>query len=334
MSAQSLNLPQGAQGAPSGEKRARGRKSSRKGIGVGGAFVVVFSLLLIAVVLLGRMPGFIGAGIAVALPWLGFVVALLLIFAFTLRRKWWLVIAPVVVWALAVSPAVTWIPEAAGSIDPATDLVFASQNVEAGSGTADVSATTLAEHGADVIALTELDADSRALAVDALEDSHPYLYLVGTVGLWSTVPIIDAYPLDLSLGWQRALNAKLETDAGIVSVYVVHAASFRPGEQADRDGMLAALGEEIAADETNRVVALGDFNAATTDPALAPVREHLVEAKQAAPGISFTWPASFPVARIDHIFERGLASRGGEAFIVGESDHLAVLAVLSLVKSD
>ncbi|MGR4010671.1 endonuclease/exonuclease/phosphatase family protein [Leucobacter sp. 1207-22] len=329
MSASSLRPSPGVSPASGTQRRGRG---SRR-FGAGGACVLVLGVLLIAVVLLGRVHGVVGTAIAVVLPWLGCVAAILVLFAFTLRRRWWLVVAPVLVWVITVSPAVTWIPAAMGEIDAKTDLVVASQNVEADSGTADASANALAARGADVIALTELDADSRRLAEETLEESHPYSYLVGTVGLWSTVPIVDARPLELGLGWQRALNAEIATDTGNVSVYVVHAASFRPGEQADRDAMLAALGDEIAADPAEQVIALGDFNAATTDPALSAVRTLLSEAKQKAPGISFTWPAAFPVVRIDHIFQRGFDSRGGEAFRAGDSDHFAVIAALAPVDS-
>jgi vancomycin resistance protein VanJ len=214
--------------------------------------------------------------------------------------------------------------------DPAGSITVASQNVEAASGTAAASGLALADRGADIIALEELTASSRTEASAALAASHPYSYTVGTVGLWSIYPLDDVRALSLGLSWQRALTASVRTPAGPVSVYVVHAASIRPGKQVDRDVMIAQLARTIAADTSERVLAVGDFNAASTDPALQPVTADLDEPNQSASSLGFTWPAAMPAARIDHIFERGLAATSNIVAAAGDSDHLAVIARFTL----
>jgi len=277
--------------------------------------------------ILGFAPGEIGTAVSVTLPWLIVPAAALAVPFLVRRRRRWLPIALVAGWLLCVAPAFTVLPPS--SAPEADSIVFAAQNVEARSGSAAESADELVRRGADVIALTELDADSRAEAEERLGPTHPYSYGVGTVGLWSTMPIDDAQPLDLGLGWYRALAADVETPAGPVSVYVVHAASVRPGAQSERDVMLSELAELISGDDSDRIVALGDFNASSTDPALAGIRSRLVEPAGSSPGFGFTWPAAFPLVRIDHVYERGFADRGAETLRAGASDHLAVLARLA-----
>ncbi|MGX5697795.1 endonuclease/exonuclease/phosphatase family protein [Agromyces soli] len=302
--------------------------------------IAIAAIALTVVIVLGLVPGFVGASVATALPWLGLAVAALLLIALLVRRRVWLVaLVPVLAWAVAVGPSLAGISAAsfaaassggavAGDAAAANgeQLVVASQNVEAGSGTAEASAAALVASGAQVIALTELDPEARGQAAEALVASHPYSYAVGTVGVWSSLPISGEQPLELGLGWNRALTVDVETPSGPVSVYVVHAASLRPGLQSDRDTMLAELGARIAADDAPRVIALGDFNAASTDPALAGIRAELSEPAQSTPSFGFTWPTAFPLARIDHVFQRGLTPLKNTTEPAGASDHLAVIA--------
>ena len=295
--------------------------------------VAVAALLLAVLLAFGSLiPGSVGTGFATILPWLGLVIPVLFVIALLTRRRraWLIVVVPLLVWAVAFVPTLVplgWISSAAAS---ANSLTVASQNVHAGSGSAATSATTLADEGAHVIALEELDADARVAAASVLADSHPYSYTVGTVGLWSTYPIVNEQPLDLGLGWKRALAADIDTPQGLVSVYVVHAASFRPGEQTDRDTMLAELAAMVPNDENDRVIVLGDFNATSTDLALAPLQAELSEPNQSDVSLGFTWPANFPIGRIDHIFQRGLEATSLRTFESGSSDHLAVLATFNL----
>ncbi|MDR6868389.1 vancomycin resistance protein VanJ [Microbacterium resistens] len=291
--------------------------------------LAVVAAVLLVVLLAGLIPGPPGSVVAAALPWIGIPVAGLLTAALLLRRRLWIIaVVPVAAWLIAVgsmSGLPAGFPFGAGAGDT---LTFAAQNVEAHSGTAGQSALDLGRT-ADVVALTELDGDAREEAAAALDATHPYSYAVGTVGVWSRLPIVDQRPLDLGLGWNRALAAEVETPGGIITVFVVHAASWRPGDQAERDTMLAELGREIADTGSERVVALGDFNAAPTDPALAGIRAELSEPGLSSPSFGFTWPAAFPLVRIDHLYQRGLTPVESRVQRVGASDHLAVISRLS-----
>ena len=223
------------------------------------------------------------------------------------------------------------LPLRAAAVDAAaTQVTIASQNVEAGSATAGGSGLELADAGADVIALEELTASARTEASTALGATHPYSYTVGTVGVWSVYPLGNVRALSLGLGWNRALAAEVQTPAGTVSLYVVHAASIRPGKQDDRDTMISRLAEIVRSDPAERVVAVGDFNAATSDPALRPLTGLLTEANQSAGGLGFTWPAALPLTRIDHIFQRGMPAVEQTVRRAGDSDHLAVVAWFTL----
>lgn len=285
--------------------------------------VLFAALLLIHPLIVGPF----GTAIATTLPWLGILIPLLFIAALlTRRRRAWLVSAvPLLVWLCLVVPLVIPLSAASAAEGEAPTLTVASQNVQAGSGTAAASAKTLVDNGADVIALVELDGSARSQASDALETTHPYSYAVGTVGLWSIYPIVNEQPLDLGLGWKRALAADIETPDGPISVYVIHAASLRIGFQSDRDDMLRALADTVGRDENKRVLVVGDFNAAVTDPSLTALRRVVSEPNQSGLSLGPTWPAANPVVRIDHIFQAGLTPVHNGVLPAGDSDHLAVI---------
>lgn len=291
---------------------------------------IVSVVLTLTIALHSFLPGSLGTLLATALPWLGWLIPVLLVASLcTRRRRVWVVVSlPALVWALLVGS--TALPLGSQANDGATDaqLSLASHNVRGASDSAAQSAKDLAAEGADVIALVELTAHDREAAANELATSHPYSYTVGTVGVWSAYPIGAETPLDLGLGWKRALSVDVTAPSGPVSVYVIHAASFRPGDQQDRDTMLQNLGALIPQDLNERVVVMGDFNATTFDPAMGAILDTVQASRQSTPSWGFTWPSQFPIARIDHILERGFTPLESRVFAAGNSDHLAILSVL------
>lgn len=298
--------------------------------------VVVASSLLLTFVLLGHawLPDIAGLGLVIdsGLIWLGAAVPLLGLAAIAARRKYLAaaVMVPAVVWSLMFVPGM--VPLAWSAPAPVADaMTVVSQNLQAESGTGAESARALAATGAQVVALQEIDGGSREAVNAELDPHYGYSYRIGTVGLWSSYPILNAQPQDLGLGWNRALSADLQTPSGLVRIYVVHAASARPLEHAERDTMLANLGQAIAADDSERVIAVGDFNAASSDRNFPAGTAKLSEPRQDAGLAGFTWPASpFPVARLDHILQRGLTATSNTVMPAGASDHLAVRASFNL----
>ncbi|WP_431826103.1 endonuclease/exonuclease/phosphatase family protein [Microbacterium algeriense] len=299
------------------------RRATRQARGISAV-----SLLLTVVVACGWIPGVVGTAVAAVLPWLGLVLlALLLTALLRARRVMVLILVPALLWLLALAPALP-APATPAPGPSASTLTVMSQNVRAHSGGAAASATELAAGGADVIALTELDGESLSAAQQALAEEYPYAYAVGTVAVWSRYPFSTTEPLTLGLGWKRALRVEVQSPQRQVAVYVLHAASVRPGHQHDRDTMLQGIAAQVAADPAAAIIAVGDFNAPSTDPSLAAMRSEADWVRPTDGTLGFTWPAAFPVVRIDHVFVRGLDVIASRTVRAGSSDHLATVTTV------
>ncbi|WP_186372451.1 endonuclease/exonuclease/phosphatase family protein [Arthrobacter woluwensis] len=285
------------------------------------------------------LPGPAGTFFAIILPWL-WIPALLCVacLPWVQRRARAVLLVPLLAWGLMAAPALIPLQKQAAPQAQAQSgaesgtgsgrITVASQNVKAGSGADSTAraAGALAERGADVVVLVELDDAGRSAAREMLAERYPHAYTVGTVGIWSRYPLNNTRALGLGLGWKRALAADVETPAGTLTLYAVHAASVRPGEQDARDEMLRDLSQVITADDAPRAVAVGDFNAVAQDPALAGIRSTLAEPSQSTPSFGFSWPSGLPLARIDHVFQRGLLPQENTMLRAGDSDHLALVA--------
>lgn len=259
------------------------------------------------------------------LPWLGLLSALLLIPAIRSRSilAWasWLV--PVIAWCLIVLPAI--LPQTTPAIASANSLTVATQNLQAQQSILGGKSSLLAQD-AGLLALQELPSGRLP---ENLDGAYPYQAQGGSVALLSKFPILESEPLQLEgMSWSRSLHATVQTPRGKVSVYVVHAASVRPGEFAGRDAMLADLRQRISQDPAERILALGDFNAASTDRVLAGFQAQLSETFASDGGFGFTWPANFPITRPDHIFTKGMTVSKATVLDPAGSDHRGLVNVL------
>ncbi len=295
----------------------------RRGMAVN-AFLGLLALAVGALLLWHRAIPDVGGVMGLVesvLPWFGTVVALLGIVAIA-RRSSFVglgVLAAAIVWlALFVPHFVQHRAEGAATI------TVASENVNADNSDPGRTVAALAAGHPEVIALQELTTGSTQAAHAALDDDYPHHVIVGTVGVWSTLPLSNEQSLTLGLGWKRALRVDVATDAGPIRLYALHAASLRPGEFALRDRMLRNLGNTLQADRSPRLIALGDFNAASTDRAFTRLLRSVREPDTTGWGLGFTWPARFPVARVDHVLERGLTVATSEVLAPNGSDHRAV----------
>ncbi|WP_341976627.1 endonuclease/exonuclease/phosphatase family protein [Microbacterium sp. LTA6] len=298
--------------------QAARRRTARRLVGV--------NVVIAVIIACGWIPGPIGTAVSVILPLLGVVsIAVALAVFVIFRRAAIPASAAVILWLVAIAPALPALPGA----PTATPLTIASQNVRAQSGGGEGSATDILSHHPDLITLTELDDSSREAANRVFAAKYPYSYGVGTVGIWSMNPLVAEEPLDLGLGWKRALHVTVQTPGGDTSVYLIHAASLRPGAQTARDDMLAALAATVRDDPSPQVIALGDFNAATTDPALRFLGAELDLVRPNIGTTGFSWPAALPLVKIDHVFQRGFDVGSATTMRAGESDHLATLTTLS-----
>lgn len=259
------------------------------------------------------------------LPWLGWAVPVLLLGALLARSKGAAVAAlvPAVVWAAMFGSTVL-----ASSPGGPSDLKVATVNVGVTNNASGEAVRSIAED-LDLLAAQELTPGGPA--AKQLNKMFKYHYPVSTVGLWSRYPLSDMKPLDVGLGWPRALRAVADTPKGKLTVYVMHLGSARPGHTATRDKSLAHARQLIENDSSKRILLLGDLNTATTDRGLSGLTPPLRNAQiEAGDGFGFTWPSSFPMTRPDHILYKGMtATAAGVAPATG-SDHRAALASLRL----
>ncbi|THA72027.1 hypothetical protein E6R60_27120 [Streptomyces sp. A0642] len=341
-------------GAPgAGTRRTRVRRAVRALSGPGpwrrgpvtAALALVLGLLMTAHARITGRGGF-GSLVETFLPWFGLGVPVLL--AVALRRR-----SASAVVALLL-PAVVWLNLFGGLLAdrtrPGGDLTVVSHNVGAGNTDPAGTARALAASGADVLALEEIADRARGTYEKELAPAYPHHTVLGTVGLWSKLPLSDAGPVDIQqdvgplgatktaaekLPDTRALRATVATGRGPLAVYVAHLGSVRVTPRSGfgtghRDRNAKALAEAVAAERNERVVLLGDFNGTMDDRAFDALTSRLHSAQdEAGDGFGFTWPAAFPVARIDQVLVRGVEPK--RAWLLPEtgSDHLPVAAAIS-----
>ncbi|MFH9738024.1 endonuclease/exonuclease/phosphatase family protein [Streptomyces roseolus] len=289
---------------------------------------LVLTLLMAFHAQIPNRVGNLGSLTETFLPWLGLFVPVLLLLAL-LRRSATALLA-------LLLPAVVWLNLFGGLVAdksaPGGDLTVATHNVNADNPDPAGTARLLAGSGADVLALEELKADAVPVYERELAEEYPYHSVQGTVGLWSRLPLRDPRPVDIHMGWTRAMQATVVAPQGELRVYVAHLPSVRVKLNAgftanQRDTSADALGQAIANDRAPRIVLLGDLNGTMNDRALNAVTSQLRSTQGAAgDGFGFSWPASFPMARIDQILVRGVEPVSSWALPETDSDHLPLAA--------
>ncbi|MFF3919420.1 endonuclease/exonuclease/phosphatase family protein [Streptomyces sp. NPDC001852] len=301
-----------------------------------GIVLAALALLLALVMLLhSRIPnrvGNLGSLTETFLPWLGLAIPVLLLLGL-LRRSATALVA-------VLLPAIVWLNLFGGLLTDKTgsggDLMVATHNVNAENPDPAATAREVAASGADVLALEEIPGTAVSTYEQALAPTYRYHGVEGTVGLWSKYPLSDVRAVDIKLGWTRAMRATVTTPKGPVAVYVAHMPSVRVKMDAgftaqQRDTSADALGEAIAAESLKRVVLLGDLNGTMNDRSLNAVTSQMRSTQGAAGnGFGFSWPASFPMARIDQIMVRGVEPESSWTLPRTGSDHLPVAARVKL----
>ncbi|MFJ2774556.1 endonuclease/exonuclease/phosphatase family protein [Streptomyces sp. NPDC087300] len=323
------------------------RRAARPGPWKRGLVLATLALLLGLLMLLHAWitdRGSLGSLVETFLPWFGLFVPVLLAGALW-RRSLSATLAlllPVAVWLNLFGGLLTDKSHAGGA-----DLTVASHNVDADNADPAGTARDLAASTADVLALEEITPQAKPVYEKALAKAYPHHTVRGTVGLWSKLPLSDtrpvdtqqdvgpagaAKPADVKLTDNRALRTTVATDRGPLAVYVAHLGSVRvlPGEgfwTESRDRHAKALAAAVAAEPNERMVLLGDLNGTMDDRAFAGLTSRLRSAQETAgDGFGFTWPATFPVARIDQILVSGVRPTSAWALPATGSDHLPVAA--------
>ncbi|MFD9331634.1 endonuclease/exonuclease/phosphatase family protein [Streptomyces sp. NPDC060065] len=288
-------------------------------------------LLALVMVLHARIPnriGNLGSLTETFLPWFALAIPVLLVLGFV-RKSATAVIA-------VLLPAIVWLNLFGGLLTDKNgsggNLTVATHNVNADNPDPSGTAADVAASGADVVALEELTATAVPTYEKALASTYKYHSVQGTVGLWSKYPLTGVGPVDIKLGWTRAMRAAVTTPEGPIAVYVAHLPSVRVKLEAgftarQRDKSADALGEAIADDPLKQVVLLGDLNGTMNDRALNAVTAQMRSTQGAAgSGFGFSWPASFPMARIDQIMVKGIEPVTSWTLPETGSDHLPIAA--------
>ncbi|MZD07140.1 hypothetical protein GTW43_18885 [Streptomyces sp. SID5785] len=317
-------------------RRLPGRLRQDRGYWRRGIVLAVLALLLALVMLLhAQIPntiGNLGSLTETFLPWFGVFVPVLLLLGF-LRKSATAVIAvllPVIVWLNLFGGLLT------GKQSGGGDLTVATHNVNADNPDPTRTAHDVAASGAQILALEELTTQAVPVYEKALAAAYPYHSVQGTVGLWSKYPLSGTKPVDIKLGWTRALRSTVATPHGEVAVYVAHLPSVRVKldsgfTASQRDESADALGTAIAGEPVRRVVLLGDLNGTMNDRALNGVTSQLRSTQGAAgSGFGFSWPAAFPMARIDQILVRDVEPVSSWSLPSTGSDHLPLAARVTL----
>nr|WSZ95712.1 endonuclease/exonuclease/phosphatase family protein [Streptomyces sp. NBC_00857] len=306
----------------------------RRGI-VLAILAVLVTLLMIFHAQLPNTIGNLGSLTETFLPWFGLFVPLIFLLALVRRSA----VALIVV----LLPAVVWVNLFGGLFTDKTDparhageLTVVTHNVNADNPDPKGTAGKMVASGADVVALEELTAKAVPVYEAAMKGTYKYHSVQGTVGLWSKYPLSGTKPVDIKLGWVRAMRSTVTTAHGEVAVYVAHLPSVRVKLHAgftanQRDKSADALGEAIADEQLPQVVLLGDLNGTMNDRALEGVTAQMRSTQGAAGhGNGFSWPAAFPLARIDQIMVKGVEPTSSWTLPRTDSDHLPIAARVEL----
>ncbi|MGW3115977.1 endonuclease/exonuclease/phosphatase family protein [Streptomyces sp. NPDC001107] len=310
------------------------------------ALAVLLGLLMLLHAEVPNRAGNLGSLVETFLPWFAVFIPVLLAGALWRRS------ASAV--AALLLPVTVWLHLFGGMLSdkshPGSDLTVAGHNVGADNPDPAGTARDLVASGADVLAVEEITPQARGAYEKGLAKAYPYHTVLGTVGLWSKLPLSDTRPVDIEmdygplgatkpaavkLSYNRALRTTVATHHGPLAVYVAHLGSARVNPRAgfwtdSRDRNAQALAKAVATEKSKRVVLLGDLNGTTDDRAFAGLTSRLRSAQDVAgDGFGFTWPAKFPVARIDQILVRGVRPESSWVLPATGSDHLPVAAGIS-----
>ncbi|MFD8823199.1 endonuclease/exonuclease/phosphatase family protein [Streptomyces sp. NPDC059605] len=321
-----LTGPGTAMSSPTGPARYFPKRRGDRLLGV---VAVVTGLVLVCHSLVPNTPGNLGSLLETVLPWTGLAVPALLLAAL-IRRS-----VPAVVAALLLGAvwsalfASLFLDGSDGNGGP--NLTVVTHNVNADNPDPTATVRTLLASDPDLVALEEITDEDLPAYRKSLDRRLPHSVHIGTVALWSRYPIAESRRITIDPGWSRSLRALVQGPKGPLAVYVVHLPSVRVGASGfttgRRDETLGALVEALDEERQKKVLLLGDLNGATTDRRLEPLTSRLTSVEgSGGTGFGFSWPAAFPLTRIDHILTRGVTPTDAWTLPSTGSDHRPVAA--------
>ncbi|MFB7951238.1 endonuclease/exonuclease/phosphatase family protein [Streptomyces sp. NPDC056045] len=302
----------------------------RRGDRLLGVVAVVTGLVLVCHSLVPNTPGNLGSLLETVLPWTGLAVPALLLAALV-RRSVPAVVAALLLGAVWSALFASLFLDGSGGGGP--NLTVVTHNVNADNPDPAATVRTLLAADPDLVALEEITDEALPAYRGPLDRRLPHSVHIGTVALWSRYPITESRRVTIDPGWSRSLRALVQGPKGPLAVYVVHLPSVRVGASGfttgRRDETLGALVRALDDERRKKVLLLGDLNGATTDRGLEPLTSRLASVEgSGGTGFGFSWPAAFPVTRVDHILTRGVTPTDAWTLPATGSDHRPVAAGL------
>lgn len=306
-----------------GRSRGRPRRTTRIAVPA-----LLLTVMLLFPQLLPNRPGNFGSLAETVLPWSGIAIAALIPWAAArgTRAGMAAALVPLVAWCYLFVPTLTTPPRAGLS-----DFKALTFNVGGARTTPEAVAREVIATGADLVALEKVPLPAIPSYEKALAGTYPHSATHNTLGLWSRYPLYEVEAMDLGGPWPHAIRAVAGTPGGDTTVYTVRLPSVRVRATEGfaigrRNAAAAELTDRIAKDPAPRMMLLGDLNGSLHDRCLAPLTHHLEPAQdRAGRGFGFTWPAAFPVVRIDHVLLRGLEATTTSVLPDLGSDHRPLL---------
>ena len=264
--------------------------------------------------------------------WLLLTVPLLLVNVW--RRDPWAVAGSAVAFALSFGLLGWQLPDSAAHTSPTLRLM--TYNIARGAGGAAALAATIQAQRPDVLCLQETNT-LKAGVLDELLHALPGFQALRSreVVILSRFPVLTSREDALPTTSRHLLSAELSVGGTRLTVLNAHFTTIplRGGWLEARDSRRYQLAAFLQAAQAapGALVACGDFNTPARGQVYAELGQHLRSAfNDAGSGFGYTFPAKFPLVRIDHVWLRGV--RAVRAFVPDSraSDHRPLVADLAL----
>ena len=155
------------------------------------------------------------------------------------------------------------------------------------------------------------------------------------VAILTRFPVLASHETALPGTGRRLLSAALNIHGERVTVLAVHFTTvlLRGGWAAARNRreaqLRAVLGE--AQETTGPFLACGDFNTPAHGQVYAALKQQFGNAfEEAGSGSGYTFPARFPLVRIDHVWLRGAHATSARVPVSRASDHRPLVVDVAL----
>ena len=197
----------------------------------------------------------------------------------------------------------------------------------AGQSAAEALAAAVLAQRPDVICLQEINGLQPTLFPELLRRLPGYTAVPSReVAILTRFPVLERQETALPGTGRRLLSAALKVQGVRVTVLNAHFTTIplRGGWTAARDARDAQLRALLGAAQTTPgpLLACGDFNTPAHGRVYGELKRHFANAfEQAGSGFGYTFPASFPLVRIDHVWLRGAHATRGAVPESRASDH-------------